>query len=68
VAQTIDAQRNGAPEDRVAAIQTLAATGHSGRALGRVRQSLRFAAADQDPEIAARAQEAYDSLMKRDDP
>jgi hypothetical protein len=68
VAPTIDTLRSGTPEDRVAAIQTLAATSPGGLAFGRVRQSLRFAAADPDPEIAARAQEAYDSLMKRDDP
>jgi hypothetical protein len=67
-AQTLDTLRSGTPEDRVAAIQTLAATSPGGLAFGHVRQSLRFAAADPDPEIAARAQEAYDSLMKRDDP
>jgi hypothetical protein len=68
VAQAISTLREGSPADRVLAIQSLAATGHSGRSLSRVRQTLRFAASDQDPDVAARAQEAYDSLIKRDDP
>lgn len=68
VAQAISTLREGSPADRVLAIQTLAATGHSGRALSRVRQTLRFAASDLDPDVAARAQEAYDSLLRRDDP
>jgi len=68
VSQAIDTLREGSPADRVLAIQSLAATGHSGRALSRVRQTLRFAASDQDPNVAARAQEAYDSLLERDDP
>lgn len=68
IAQAIDTLREGTPGDRVLAIQSLAATGHSGRSLSRIRQSLRFAASDQDPDVAARAQEAYDSLVKREDP
>jgi hypothetical protein len=68
VSQAIDTLRDGTPQDRVLAIQALATTGHSGRSLSRVRQSLRFAASDQDPDVAARAREAYDSLLERDDP
>jgi hypothetical protein len=68
VSQAIDTLRDGTPQDRVLAIQSLATTGHSGRSLSRVRQSLRFAASDQDPDVAARAREAYDSLLKREDP
>jgi hypothetical protein len=33
-----------------------------------LRESLRLAAADEDPDVAARAQEAYDSLLQREDP
>ena len=68
VGQALDALKYGASDERVRAIQSLAAATPSAAELASVRSSLRLAATDQDPDIAERAQEAYDSLMKRDDP
>ena len=45
---------SGSPEGRV-------------RAVSRARSSLRVAAADDDPDVAARAQEEYEALVERED-
>jgi hypothetical protein len=54
-------------EDRVRAIRALATTARSGLEMARARTSLRVAAADENPDVAARAQEEYDALIERDD-
>lgn len=55
------------PDDRARAINSLAASTPEGPDVARARSSLRVAATDEDPDIAARAQEAYDLLVERDD-
>jgi hypothetical protein len=71
-AQTLDAALDTldyslSPDDRARAIRSLAATAPDGSGIARVRSSLRIAAADEDPDVAARAQETYDALVERYD-
>ena len=58
---------SGSPDDRVRAIRALAATARGGLEVARARSSLRVAAVDENPDVAARAQEEYDALIERDD-
>ena len=58
---------SGNPDDRVRAIRTLGATARDGPEVPRVRSSLGVAAADEDPDVAARAQDEYDALVEHDD-
>ena len=68
VGDAIDTLESSAsPDDRVRAIRSLAATARSGLDVPRVRSSLRVAAADDDPDVAARAQDEYDALLERED-
>ncbi len=57
----------GTTEERVRAIQAIAEAAGRGSEVARARQTLRLAAADPDPEVAARAQEEYEQLAERDD-
>jgi len=58
---------SGSPEDRARAIRSLSGTARNGAEVARVRSSLHLAATDDDPDIAARAQEEYEALVERDD-
>jgi hypothetical protein len=58
---------SGSPEDRVRALRSLSGTAGNSADRARVRSSLHVAATDDDPDIAARAQEEYEALVERDD-
>jgi hypothetical protein len=68
IGEVIDTLENSlSPDDRVRAIHSLAANARDGVEVTRVRSSLRLAATDEDPDVAARAQEEYEALVERDD-
>lgn len=67
VGAAIDTLKFGSPEDRVLAIRSLSGTARNGAEMARVRSSLHLAATDDDPDVAARAQEEYEALVERDD-
>ncbi|MEJ0036072.1 MAG: hypothetical protein WDO68_08305 [Gammaproteobacteria bacterium] len=68
VAEAVDALTDsGSADDRVRAIQSLAASARDGYDVARVRSSLRLASADANPDVAARAQEEWERLVEREE-
>jgi hypothetical protein len=68
IVEAIDTLENSlSPDDRVRAIHSLAAHARDGIEVTRVRASFRLAAIDENPDVAARAQEEYEALVERDD-
>ena len=68
IADAVDAlKHSGSVDDRVRAVQSLAEAARSGHEVSRVRASLHYAAADENPEVATRAQQEYDALVERED-
>jgi hypothetical protein len=68
ISEAIDTLENSlSPDDRVRAIRSLAANARDGIEVTRVRASLRLAATDEDPDVAARAQEEYEGHVERED-
>lgn len=58
---------SGNTDDRVRAVRSLAASAREGDDVAYVRSFLRVASADDDPDVAARAQEEYERLIDRED-
>jgi hypothetical protein len=65
VVQTLRHSANAA--ERINAIDQLAETARKGVEVSQVRASLRLAASDESPDVAARAQEEYEKLVERED-
>jgi hypothetical protein len=60
-------KNSGTPEERARAIQVISEASQGGMDIARARHALRWAAGDSDPDVAARAQEAYEHLIERDE-
>jgi penicillin-binding protein 1A len=60
-------KNSGTPEERARAILVISEAARSGVDIARARHALRWAAGDTDPDVAARAQEAYEQLIERDE-
>jgi len=60
-------KRSGSADDRARAIRSLAAAARAGVEGSRVRAMLQFAAADENPDVATRAQEELEAIIERED-
>ena len=60
-------KRSGSADDRARAVRSLAAAARSGVEGSRVRAMLQFAAADENPDVATRAQEELEAIIERED-
>jgi hypothetical protein len=60
-------KNSATPEERARAIQVISDAARGGMDVARARHALRWAAGDTDPDVAARAQEAYEQLIERDE-
>ena len=53
--------------ERIRAIGSLASSALEGKDVARIRSTLRVASADEDEDVAVRAQETYEQLVDRQD-
>ena len=66
IEQATDAIANSIDRaERIRALRAVVASAQTAREVARVRSTLKDAAADEDPDIAQRAQEEYDRLLER---